>query len=53
MAYIDGIEIKWVARFGKNGKKYVWENPTQKKLDQLIEKYGVDQIVSDGVWLRW
>lgn len=53
MAYIDGIEIKWIARWGKNGKKYVWENPTQKKLDQLIEKYGVDQIVSDGVWLRW
>lgn len=57
MAYYDGLEIKWIARWGKNGRKYVWENPTQKKLDQLVKKYGVEQIAGDwndwGIWLNW
>lgn len=52
MATLDGIEIKWVARYGRNGRKYVWENPTQKKLDDLIDTYGIDQVAEEGVWLQ-
>lgn len=52
-AYFEGVEIKWVARWGKNGQKYVWENPTQDKLNQLIKKWGVEQVAHDGIWLNW
>ena len=53
MATLGGTQIKWIARYGKNGRKYVWENPTQEKLDELIKKYEVDQVTEDGVWLQW
>lgn len=58
-ALLDGCKIKWVARWGKNGRKYTWFCPTQRKLDELCKKYYVDQIVNDidndntyGVWLQ-
>ena len=43
--------IKTVVRWGKNGRKYVWENPTQKKIAELIKKYDIDQICDDCLWL--
>ena len=54
-ALFEGIPIKMVARWGRNGRKYVWLNPTQKQLDDLIYKYGVEQLSSgsikeNGVW---
>ena len=54
MAKLDGVEIKTVARYGKNGKYYEWNEPTQKKLESLVKKYGVDSIEGNGlVWLQW
>lgn len=47
-ALIDGEPIKMIARYGRNGIKYVWIYPSQKKLDDLIYKYGLDQV-ADGV----
>lgn len=50
--HIDDVEIKTIARWGKNGRFYHWDNPNQKQLDDLIAKYGIDQITNDGVcWL--
>jgi len=43
--------IKLAVRWGKNGRKYVWENPTQKKIIELIKKYDYDQICGDCLWL--
>ena len=56
-ATLDGETIKMIARWGKNGRKYVWIMPTQKTLDKLVEKYGIDQIASgqfkneNGEWI--
>lgn len=51
---VDGIEIKRIARWDKNGHYYHWDSFTQKKLDELVNKYGVDQITNDGIlWLQW
>lgn len=36
-----------VARYDRRGRKYVWLYPSQKKVDQLIHKYGSEQI-ADG-----
>ncbi len=44
--------IKVAARWAKNGRKYIWENPSQKKLAGLIKKYGVDQICDSCLWLE-
>lgn len=51
----DGTEIKWVSRYGKNGKLYQWEIKSQKQLDNLIKKYGVDQVDTNdkSLWLQW
>lgn len=43
----DGTPIYMVVRWGRNGQKYVWIYPSQEKLDDLIWKYGIEQI-SDG-----
>ena len=43
--------IKVVARWGKNGRKYIWQNPTKKKIVELIKKYDYDQICGDCLWL--
>ena len=43
--------IKVVIRWGRNGRKYVWENPTKKKLAEVVKKYGVDQICDGCLWL--
>ena len=55
MAKLDNIEIKTIVRYGKNGRKYVWKNPTQQKLYDLIEKYGIDEVVEEDklLWLQW
>ena len=44
--------IKLVVRWGKNGRKYIWKNPTKKKIAELIKKYGMDQICYNCLWLR-
>ena len=44
----DGTPIYMVARWGRNKQKYVWLFPSQEKLDELISKYGIDQV-ADGV----
>ena len=60
-AKLDGVEIGMAVRYGRNGRKYVWEYPTQEQLDKLIAKYDYDQI-ADGsirgekvnvVWLEY
>lgn len=43
--------IKVVVRWGKNGRKYVFENPSQKKIADLIKKYDMDQICDGCLWL--
>jgi hypothetical protein len=43
--------IKVVVRWGKNGRKYVWEKPTQKKIVELIKKYDIEQICDGCLWL--
>ena len=43
--------IKLIVRWGKNGRKYVWQNPTKKKIAELINKYDYDQICGDCLWL--
>ena len=43
--------IKVVVRWGKNGRKYVWEKPSQKKIAELINKYDYDQICGGCLWL--
>lgn len=50
-AILDGCQITCIIRYGKNGKKYVWDNPTQEKLDQLVKKYGYEQICDNICWL--
>lgn len=47
-ALCEGLPIEMIARYGKNGIKYVWLYPSQDKLDNLIYRYGVEQIC-DGV----
>lgn len=47
-ALFEGIPVKMVARWGRNGIKYVWLYPSQEKLDNLIYRHGVDQV-ADGV----
>ena len=48
---LDGIEIKTIARWGRNGKYYHWDSPSQKKLDELVKKYGIEQINNTTLWL--
>jgi hypothetical protein len=43
--------IKVVVRWGRNGRKYVWENPTQKKISELIKKYDYEQLCDGCLWL--
>ena len=54
-AYIDGLEIICPVRWAKNDRFYKFDRPTQKELDKLIKKYGIDQIVDTKngyiVWL--
>ena len=52
-AIIEGTEIKAIARWAKNGRKYVWNNPTQKQADALIKKYHFEQICGECLWLEW
>lgn len=52
MAKIEGFEIEWIARWGKNGRKYVWINPSQKKVDEITKKYRVSEFASNGAWLN-
>ena len=52
-AKYEGIEIKLVIRWARNGHCYTWNNPSIKILNQLISKYGVDQVGDDGtLWLQ-
>lgn len=44
--------IKVVVRWGKNGRKYIWEKPSQKKIAELISKYDYDQICDGCLWLQ-
>lgn len=66
VAEFEGVPIKMISRYAKNDKKYVWLYPSQKKLNELVSKYGVDQIADgtirkdDGtrelvecLWLNW
>ena len=53
IAVIQGQEIKTIVRWGKNGRKYVWENPTQEVVNKLIKRYGGDQICDGTLWLQW
>ncbi len=43
--------IKVAVRWARNGRKYVWDNPTQKKITELIKKYDIDQICDGCLWL--
>jgi hypothetical protein len=43
--------INVAVRWARNGRKYVWENPTQKKIADLIKKYGCDQVCDGCLWL--
>lgn len=52
IAVIQGEEIKTIVRWGKNGRKYVWKNPTQEIVDILIKRYGCDQICEGTLWLQ-
>lgn len=47
-AIIDELPIEMVARYDRRGRKYVWLYPSQKKVDELIYKFGSEQI-ADGV----
>lgn len=57
-ANIDGLPIDMVARFDRRGRKYVWLYPSQEKVDELIYKYGSEQIAngaikdSNGKWIE-
>ena len=51
-AVIQGQEIKTILRWGKNGRKYVWKNPTQEVVNKLIKRYGFDQICDGTLWLQ-
>lgn len=44
--------IKVVARWGRNGRKYVWQHPSYAKIEELAERYGIDQICNDCLWLQ-
>ena len=54
-ATFEGVEIEWVSRWGKNGKFYQWHITTQKQLDDLIAKYGIEEINEEdkSMWLEW
>ena len=43
--------IKLVIRWGKNGRKYIWKNPTKKKIAELIKKYGMELSTRYVIWL--
>lgn len=47
------IEVSKVIRWAKNGRKYVWDNPTQEQVKMLIDKYGIDQIANGVLWLQY
>lgn len=50
-AIIDGEIINFIVRWAKNGRKYVWEKPTQEQANRLIRKYGMDQVCNGVLWL--
>jgi hypothetical protein len=37
-------KISVAVRWARNGRKYVWEKPSQKKIAELISKYDYDQM---------
>lgn len=43
--------IKYVVRFGKNGRKYVWQNIDNNKILRLAQKYGIEELNNDYLWL--
>ena len=43
--------VKVAVRWGKNGRQYIWENPTKNKIAELIKKYDFDQICDGCLWL--
>ena len=45
-------QIKTIARYGKNGKKYTWQNIDYCKTQKLAQKYGIEQICNDTLWLQ-
>jgi len=49
MEELKNIEV--AVRWAKNGRKYIYENLTSKKIDKLINKYGIDQICGVCLWL--
>lgn len=57
-AIVEELPIEMVARFDRRGRKYVWLYPSQKKVDDLIYKYGSEQIADgtirndDGKWVE-
>lgn len=50
-ATLDGTPVLMVCRYGRNGIKYVWLYPSQKKLDDLVYRYGVEQW-GDGAFIE-
>lgn len=49
MAYVEHVPIEMVVRFDRRGRKYVWLYPSQKKVDDLIYKYGYEQIADGNI----
>jgi hypothetical protein len=45
-------KISVAVRWARNGRKYVWEKPSQKKIAELISKYDYDQICDGCLWLQ-
>ena len=43
--------IKVMVRWGKNGRKYVYANPTPNTLSKYIKRYGIEQICDGCLWL--
>lgn len=48
-------DAKCFVRWAKNGRKYIWEikNLTKKQCVDLINKYGIEQICDDTIWLNY
>ena len=51
ICFVDNEPITCVVRWGRNGRKYVFENITESKMKSLIKKYGVEQICDHTLWL--
>lgn len=52
IAMVGDTPITKAIRWGKNGQKYVFEYITERKLNKLIKKYGIDQVCDHTLWLQ-